>query len=374
MCFPRSWWPSSNLGTLRPGRTRWFRVVANFPTQRTKDGMKRFVSIIALIPLILLGSVTPAQATTFKSCKDLHKVHKHGISQSVRVINRGQGPIHPPRVSASLYSKNRKLDTDRDGIACEVVRRASTPTRTATPSPTQSAAPLPVRVISALGQDVVTPSGFQVRVSEIARSVTSPGNEQVLLKYVIKNTSASSLREQTFRMVDEKGVAYPPLNFGTFETLMIPSGVELERSLVWQRTPVGSKLVAEIDRSLDSKGGILKFGASFEVETLKERGLRPVQKAETTLIRPGVLKLTWESPTTYEDGSAISEPLYSYLEYTQLGGQTQRVGPFEDNTFFFTDRFGSLEGIEVVLYSQTRNEFSKPLRFSIFNSRIFLTP
>lgn len=334
--------------------------------------MKRSLILVTLFSLLLLGSTLPAQAATFKTCKDMQKVYKYGISQSATASNKGAGPIHPARVSASLYLKNKKLDTDRDGIACEVIKKAETAFPSTAPTPT--AAPIPVRVISTVGQEVSTPSGLQVRVVNISRSITSPGNEQILLKYVIKNPSATSLREQTFRMVDEKGVSYPPLNFGTFETLLLPSGVELERSLVWQRTPVGSKLVAEIDRALDSKGGILKFGASFEVEALANKPIAPVTNLRVSKTATGAYMVEWSPPTTYADGTPLTEQIESfYAEYTIVGQQTQRLFPEEGRLLIF-DRRNSIEGVAVEISTTTRQSFSAPMKFSIFNGQIILTP
>jgi hypothetical protein len=83
----------------------------------------------------MFGSVSalPAQAKTFKNCADLQKVYKYGISLSVKTVNRGAGPIFTPRVSASLFKLNTRLDLDKDKIVCEVVRPK--PASTAAPSP-----------------------------------------------------------------------------------------------------------------------------------------------------------------------------------------------------------------------------------------------
>jgi hypothetical protein len=87
-----------------------------------------------------------AEAKTFKSCTDLRKTYKYGVSNSKTAVNRGAGPVFTPRVSVTVYRLNSKLDTDRDGIACEVVRPKPKPT-TPAPQPTDSS-PLPTRTPS----------------------------------------------------------------------------------------------------------------------------------------------------------------------------------------------------------------------------------
>lgn len=76
-------------------------------------------------------SVAPAAAvSSYKSCAELRKTHKYGVSLSIASKNKGAGPIAKPRVSQAIYKKNQKLDVDMDGIACEVVIKktpASTP-------------------------------------------------------------------------------------------------------------------------------------------------------------------------------------------------------------------------------------------------------
>lgn len=71
-------------------------------------------------------SVTPAVAvTSYKTCAELRKTFKSGVSLSSDSKNKGLGPIAKPRVSPAVYKQNRKLDVDRDGIACEVIVKSS---------------------------------------------------------------------------------------------------------------------------------------------------------------------------------------------------------------------------------------------------------
>jgi len=75
-------------------------------------------AILGLFATIVFAS--PAEAKTFKSCNDLRKTYKYGIAQTSQKAKQQGTTFHLARVSASLYNQNRKLDVDKDGVACEV--------------------------------------------------------------------------------------------------------------------------------------------------------------------------------------------------------------------------------------------------------------
>ena len=88
---------------------------------------KKFLAGILFFALTIV-SVTPAAAvTSYKNCTELRKAFKFGVSLSSQSKNKGVGPIAKPRVAPAVYKQNRKLDVDRDGIACEVVTRNTAP-------------------------------------------------------------------------------------------------------------------------------------------------------------------------------------------------------------------------------------------------------
>lgn len=105
--------------------------------------MKRLIS--TLLVSLLLGIVPAAQAEakTFKNCTELRKVHKFGVAVSKSSVNSGAGPIFSPKVSATVYRLNRKLDADKDNIACEVLRPNSQPAPSSTPTATPTSSPVP---------------------------------------------------------------------------------------------------------------------------------------------------------------------------------------------------------------------------------------
>ncbi|KZM54945.1 calcium-binding protein [Aeribacillus pallidus] len=86
--------------------------------------MKKLIGILLSICLILGFSVYPnhsaeAAAKKFKNCTQLNKVYKGGVAKSAKVKNKGGKTRYKPYVSSSLYNANKKLDRDKDGIACE---------------------------------------------------------------------------------------------------------------------------------------------------------------------------------------------------------------------------------------------------------------
>jgi hypothetical protein len=84
--------------------------------------MKRLAVITALAMVLVSLNGMPASANTFKTCKALQVSFKYGVASSKNWKNKGSGTIFTPRVSASIYLANKKLDLDKDGIVCERLR------------------------------------------------------------------------------------------------------------------------------------------------------------------------------------------------------------------------------------------------------------
>lgn len=73
--------------------------------------------------LVLFGSAPPAAAepdTRFGSCREMRKVDPNGVALTKRAVTRAvkQG-FRTPLLCPIAYDANRRLDTDRDGVACE---------------------------------------------------------------------------------------------------------------------------------------------------------------------------------------------------------------------------------------------------------------
>ena len=91
--------------------------------------MKRiFSSTVASFFLVasFTGNVFAAEATKYKNCTALNKVYPGGVSQNGAVdMTKKNGkliaakPKKGATVDDAVYEANRKLDRDKDGIACE---------------------------------------------------------------------------------------------------------------------------------------------------------------------------------------------------------------------------------------------------------------
>ena len=122
--------------------------------------MRRFLPALIVLSALLFSAVSPAQASAkaevkkHSSCGQLRKVWSKGVATS---LAKARLQAVRPAVSATGYSKNRHLDTDRDGTACEVKKTVvqaqpvmtfpgatSTTTTTTTAPPTTTTTTIPV--------------------------------------------------------------------------------------------------------------------------------------------------------------------------------------------------------------------------------------
>ncbi|SEU19525.1 excalibur calcium-binding domain-containing protein [Paenibacillus sp. NFR01] len=84
--------------------------------------MKKKLIVICGILLLALNASSVNAATKaekFKNCTELNGVYKGGVAQSSDVKNQGGKTKYKPYVSKELYDLNRKMDRDKDLIACE---------------------------------------------------------------------------------------------------------------------------------------------------------------------------------------------------------------------------------------------------------------
>jgi hypothetical protein len=79
---------------------------------------------IAAIALVSQG-IAPAEAKSFSSCSSLLKTYSTGIAASKNYKNKNGTLASKPKISASIYKSNRKLDLDKDGIICERIKRTA---------------------------------------------------------------------------------------------------------------------------------------------------------------------------------------------------------------------------------------------------------
>jgi hypothetical protein len=88
--------------------------------------MKKFSGISIFVMAIAIASPANAATVKYKNCKALNKVHPSGVAKpgaqdtkkakgkKVAVTTNGV-----PTYDGALYKKNKGLDRDKDGIACE---------------------------------------------------------------------------------------------------------------------------------------------------------------------------------------------------------------------------------------------------------------
>lgn len=94
----------------------------------TKTTRKSFIGLGLVASILLTASIAvgtisaEAAIKTFKNCTELNKSFKYGVAASAKSANRGAGPVSKPTVSPATFKKNQKLDRDKDGIICEVLK------------------------------------------------------------------------------------------------------------------------------------------------------------------------------------------------------------------------------------------------------------
>jgi hypothetical protein len=88
--------------------------------------MKRFSGIFVFVMAIAIASPANAATVKYKNCKALNKVHPSGVAKpgaiDTKKVKGKKVPVTKtgtPTFSAALYKKNKGLDRDKDGVACE---------------------------------------------------------------------------------------------------------------------------------------------------------------------------------------------------------------------------------------------------------------
>jgi hypothetical protein len=74
------------------------------------------IAVSLLAPAISKGA---SSSGTFKNCTAMHKKYPHGVGKPGARDHTTGTPVTTFRRSATLYALNKRLDRDKDGIACE---------------------------------------------------------------------------------------------------------------------------------------------------------------------------------------------------------------------------------------------------------------
>jgi hypothetical protein len=88
---------------------------------------RRWTALALSVPLALAVPVAmPAAANAkaprvFANCTDVHTVYKGGIARAGAKDHRANGghARYKPYVNTALFNANKRMDRDKDGIACE---------------------------------------------------------------------------------------------------------------------------------------------------------------------------------------------------------------------------------------------------------------
>ena len=81
---------------------------------KTTKELKKILICVAAVSLCIAPSAV--HAASFKNCTALRVKHPNGVAKSM-VAAKTQKNM--PKVSASIYKSNIKMDRDRDGTVCE---------------------------------------------------------------------------------------------------------------------------------------------------------------------------------------------------------------------------------------------------------------
>lgn len=78
-------------------------------------------SVMAAGSLVVMSTAADAKPVkTFKNCTALNKVYKHGVGKkNARDKTKSKYKVTNFKRSNVLYKANKKMDRDKDGIACE---------------------------------------------------------------------------------------------------------------------------------------------------------------------------------------------------------------------------------------------------------------
>jgi hypothetical protein len=86
--------------------------------------MKKLFIVIFTMSLLGASPVYAAPAQSFKNCTALNKVYEGGVALNKKATNRNskgqpQKSKYTPFVNKKIYNMNKRLDRDKDKIACE---------------------------------------------------------------------------------------------------------------------------------------------------------------------------------------------------------------------------------------------------------------
>jgi Excalibur calcium-binding domain len=83
----------------------------------------RYAAVAALAVSGIAVAAAPADASVphYKNCTEMHKKYKHGVGRkgAKDKVRGSTKPVTTFTVNTTLYNANKKMDRDKDGVACE---------------------------------------------------------------------------------------------------------------------------------------------------------------------------------------------------------------------------------------------------------------
>jgi hypothetical protein len=185
--------------------------------------MKKAV-LLAITPALVLGilntnvSMVEAVTKTYSTCATLNKMYSGGVAQKSAYKNVGGTLAKNPKVSSALYLANKKLDLDKDGIVCEVLKKVvAAPSPAPTSAPT--VAPEPVLTLDNLDVKAVRAKGVREVIGAMTKALTNSPN--VTLNYVVSATVPTQALADMKLQIDEASKLFSPLLGGQLMTVVV---------------------------------------------------------------------------------------------------------------------------------------------------------
>ena len=150
-----------------------------------------------------------ALAKTFSTCASLNKAYSGGVAQKAGYKNVGGTLAKKPKVSSALYLANKKLDKDKDGIVCEVLKKAVVKPK---PTPTPTAAPETPLTLDNLEVSRVRALGVREVIGAMNKALTA--SPKVTINYNISSTVPTQALADMKLQIDEASKLYGRLFSG----------------------------------------------------------------------------------------------------------------------------------------------------------------
>lgn len=83
--------------------------------------MKKYLASAVLVGALSATALTGCKPQVFPNCTEMQKTHKGGVARVGAVDKRTGGgkATYAPKYDNALYEANKKMDRDKDNIACE---------------------------------------------------------------------------------------------------------------------------------------------------------------------------------------------------------------------------------------------------------------